>query len=78
LAIKAIEAQAIDDTPLRLLQPIELPRLAKAWFFVSPSEDEGCGAWLHASADGLNRAYGDDEPGYLARLIKGHKPDCAP
>ncbi len=76
--MKTIEAMVIDDTHLRLLQPIQLPKLTKVRLLVTPSEDDESIAWLCASADGLNRAYGDDEPDYPARLIKEHNPDYSP
>ena len=65
--IKTIEAQVIDDTHLRLLQPILLPKLTRIRIVVSPSEDDEHAVWLHASADGLKRAYGNDEPEYPTR-----------
>jgi hypothetical protein len=73
--MKTIEAQVIDDTHLRLLQPIQLPKLTRVRIVVSSAEDDERTAWLRASADGLSRAYGDDEPEYPAGLIKEPNPD---
>lgn len=74
---RTIEAQVIDDTHLRLLQPIQLPKLTRVRIVVSPSEDDEHAAWLLASAAGLNRAYGDDEPEYPTELVKEPNPDFA-
>ena len=70
-----IEAQVIDDTHLRLLQPIRLPRNSRIRIVVSPLGDDERAAWLRASAQGLNRAYADDEPEYPANLIREPNPD---
>ena len=75
--MKTIEAQVIDDTHLRLLQPIQLPKLTKVRIVVTPSEDDEHAAWLRTSANGLNRAYGNDEPEYPAELIKESNPEFA-
>jgi len=65
--MRTIEAQVIDNTHLRLLQPIQLPRVIIA--VMQPDRDER-EAWLQASVSELGRAYGDDEPEYSPELIK--------
>jgi len=73
--MKTIEAQVIDATLLRLLEPIQLPKLTRVMISVLPAESNERTAWLQASADGLSQAYGDDEPEYLTDLIKTPNPD---
>ena len=76
--MQMIEAQVMDDTHLRLLQPVQLPRLARVIIAViQPGSDER-EAWLQASAGQLNRAYGDDEPEYPAEQVKQPNPEFVP
>ncbi|MBU0511781.1 MAG: glycosyl hydrolase family 31 [Chloroflexi bacterium] len=72
--MKTIEAQVVDHNHLRLLQPIQLPRLSKVMIAVLPSEGNERAAWLRASADWLNSAYGDNEPEYSPAMIKENNP----
>jgi hypothetical protein len=76
--MKTIEAQVIDSTHLRLMQPIQLPKLTRVRIFVTQSEDDERAVWLLASAGELNRAYGEDEPEYPTKLVKEANPDYAP
>ena len=73
--MQTIEAQVIDHTLLRLLQPIQLPRLTRVMIVVLSSESDERAAWLQASAGWLNHAYGDDEPEYSPELIKKPNPE---
>ncbi len=75
--MQTIEAQVIDDTHLRLLQPIQLPRHTRVIVAVVQPDDER-EAWLRASADWLSQAYGDDEPEYPLELVKQPNPEFAP
>jgi hypothetical protein len=49
--MQTVEAQVIDPTLLRLLQPIQLPKLTRVVIAVLPSESDERAAWLQASAD---------------------------
>ncbi len=76
--MQTIEAQVIDSTLLRLLQPIQLPRLSRVTIAVVPSEGNEQAAWLHASTDWLSQAYGNDEPDYSLDLIQKPNPEFVP
>jgi len=73
--MQKIEAQVIDNTHLRLLQPIQLPRLTRVIIAVMQPDGDEREAWLQASASQLSRAYGDDEPEYSPELIKQPNPE---
>jgi len=73
--MQTVEAQVIDPTLLRLLQPIQLPKLTRVVIAVLPSEGDERAAWLQASADWLSQAYGDDEPEYAPELVKKPNPE---
>ncbi len=73
--MQTVEAQVIDPTLLRLLQPIQLPKLTRVVIAVLPSESDERAAWLQASADWLSQAYGDDEPEYTPELVKKPNPE---
>ena len=75
--MKTIDAQVIDSTHLRLLQPIQLPKRTRVTIVVAPLESGEREAWLQASASGLNLAYGDGEPEYPTELIKELNPEFA-
>ena len=68
--MQMIEAQVMDDTHLRLLRPVQLPRLTRVIIAVIQPDGDEREAWLQASVGQLNRAYGDDEPEYSAERIK--------
>ena len=73
--MKTIEAQVIDATLLRLLEPIQLPKLTRVKISVLPAENNERAAWLQASADRLSQAYSDDEPEYSTDLVKTPNPN---
>jgi hypothetical protein len=73
--MKTIEAQVIDHTHLRLLQPIQMPKHARVMVTVLPLEGDERATWLQASADYLNSAYGEDEPEYSLAMIKENNPE---
>ena len=75
--MQTLEAKVIDNTHVRLLQPIPLPRLTRVMITVVSSESDERAAWLHASAGWLSQAY-DDEPEYSLDLIKQPNPEFAP
>ncbi len=73
--MQTIEAQVIDHTLLRLLEPLQLPKFTRVMIAVLPVEDKERTAWLQASARGLNQAYGNDEPEYSPELIQVPNPE---
>ncbi len=73
--MKTIEAQVINNTLLKLSQPIPLPKLSKVIITVLPVEGDERDVWLQASAERLNYAYGDDEPEYTPNMIKEPNPE---
>ena len=68
--MQTLEAQVVDNTHLKLLQPIQLPKRTRVIITVMQPGDDEREAWLQASADQLSRAYGDDEPEYSLELVK--------
>ena len=58
-------------------EPLDLAPNTRLVVTVLPPEgaDEARDAWLRVSAQGLEAAYGDDEPEYTADLIKEANPD---
>jgi hypothetical protein len=75
--MQTLEAQVIDNTHLRLLQPIKMPRLTRVTIAVVSPESDEREAWLSASAGWLSQAYGDHEPEYSLDLIKQSNPEFA-
>jgi hypothetical protein len=73
--MKTIEAQVIDATLLRLLEPIQLPKFTRVVISVLPAQSNERAAWLQASAGWLSQAYSDDEPEYSIDLVKTLNPD---
>ncbi|MBC8263701.1 MAG: glycosyl hydrolase family 31 [Anaerolineales bacterium] len=76
--MQTIEAQVIDNTHLRLLQPIQLPRLTRVIIAVMQLDGDEREVWLQTSVGQLNRAYGDNEPEYLPEQIKQPNPEFVP
>jgi len=68
--MRTLLAQVVDDTHLRLLQPIQLPKQTRVVIAVIESDDDEREGWLQASLVQLSRAYGDKEPEYERELIK--------
>ncbi len=75
-----IEAQVIDENHLKLLYPVQIPPFSKIMISIiskkaDESEDEG---WFRLSRQGLEAAYGDDEPEYSEELVIKPNPDFQP
>jgi hypothetical protein len=68
--MQTLEAQVVDNTHLKLLQPIQLPKRTRVIITVMQPGDDEREAWLQVSAGQLSRAYGDDEPEYSLELVK--------
>ena len=68
--MQTLEAQVVDNTHLKLLQPIQLPKRTRVIITVMQPGDDERESWLQASAGQLSRAYGDDEPEYSLELVK--------
>ena len=68
--MQTLEAQVVDNTHLKLLQPIQLPKRTRVIITVMQPGDDEREAWLQASVGQLSRAYGDDEPEYSLELVK--------
>jgi hypothetical protein len=66
-----------DGEKIVLDDPVELEPNAEFIIAILPQEQfhEERAAWLRLSMEGLNRAYGDDEPEYTLDMIKEHNPD---
>jgi hypothetical protein len=75
--MQTLEAQVVDGTHLRLLQPIQLPKRTHVVIAVMQPDDDERETWLQASRDQLDRAYGEQEPEYSRELIKWPNPECA-
>jgi hypothetical protein len=75
--MQTLEAQVVDDTHLRLLQPIQLPSETRVIITVMRPDDDERETWLQASLSQLSRAYGDDEPEYSLELVKQPNPEFA-
>ncbi len=75
--MEMMEAQVMDANHLKLLYPIQIPPYSKImiaiiWEKTDDSEDEG---WFRLSRQGLEAAYGEDEPEYSEKMIKKINPD---
>jgi len=68
--MQTFEAQVVDDTHLKLLQPIQLPKRTRVIITVMQLGDDERDARLQATAGQLSRAYGEDEPEYSLELVK--------
>jgi hypothetical protein len=75
--MQTFEAQVVDDTHLKLLQPIQLPRRTRVVIAVMQSDDDERETWLQASLGQLSRAYGEQEPEYSRELVKRPNPEFA-
>jgi hypothetical protein len=75
--MQTFEAQVVDDTHLKLLQPIQLPRRTRVVIAVMQPDDDERETWLQASLGQLSRAYGEQEPEYSRELVKRPNPEFA-
>jgi len=75
--MQTLLAQVVDDTHLKLLQPIQLPRQTRVVIAVIESDDGERETWLQASLGQLSRAYGEQEPEYSLELVKQPNPEFA-
>ena len=75
--MQTLEAQVVDDTHLRLLQPIQLPRRSRVVIAVMQPDDDERETWLQVSRGQLARAYGEQEPEYSRELVKWPNPEFA-
>jgi hypothetical protein len=64
-----------DGEKILLDKPYELKPDAKLIVTVLPNHDSEHEAWVHLSADRLNRAYGENEAEYSLELIKDRNPE---
>jgi len=66
-----LEAQVIDSEHLKLKRPIQFPPGSHVIIEIVPvEEDEERRAWYRISAQGLETAFGENEPEYSLDLIK--------
>ena len=63
-----------DGEQIQLDDPFELPLNAKLLVTVIPEPDAEQYAWLRLSAQGLDTAYGENEPDYPLTAIKEPNP----
>jgi hypothetical protein len=75
--MQTLEAQVVDGTHLRLLQPIQLPRQTRVVIAVMQPDDDERETWLQASLGQLGRAYGEQEPEYSRELVTQPNPEFA-
>lgn len=75
-----IEAQVLDAQHLKLSQRLALPPGSKVFITITPPEGLAAEHEAQAvlSAEGLARAYGDQEPDYSPASIKKPNPDFKP
>ncbi len=73
--MQTLEAQVVDDTHLKLLHPLQLPKQTRVIIALLQPVDDERAAWLQTSASQLSRAYGEDEPDYPAELVKEPNPE---
>ncbi len=71
------EAKVVDSTHIELSKPIQVSEGSKIMVSVTgvPESDEKRKEWGDASRRSLQRAYGESEPDYSAKMIKEANPD---
>ena len=72
-----VVAAHFDGERIQLDTPVELPLNAKLLVTVLPEDDEEREDWLRLSGQGLERAYGQDEPEYGPESFKELNPKYA-
>lgn len=75
--MQIIEAEVIDESHLKLLNPLETVPGSKIIRIIVALPEDICDdreSWFQLSLQNLEAAYGDDEPGYPAELIKETNP----
>ena len=63
-----------DGEKILLREPLALPPHTNVIITLHTLSDAEQADWRQLSAQGLNAAYGDDEPNYLTLLIKESNP----
>lgn len=78
--MEKIEAQVLDAQHLKLSQRLAIPAGSKIFITITPLEDLAGenGGWAGLSAQGLGRAYGDQEPEYSPASIKKPNTEFQP
>jgi hypothetical protein len=78
--MEKIEAQVLDAQHLKLSQRLNIPPGSKIFITITPPEDLAYEheEWVLFSAQGLARAYEDDEPEYSLASIKKPNPEFQP
>ncbi|NCO40257.1 MAG: hypothetical protein COZ06_03930 [Armatimonadetes bacterium CG_4_10_14_3_um_filter_66_18] len=73
------EARVVDSTHLELLSPIAVHPGRRLFVSVvqRPTADDERAEWLRLSAQGLEAAYGADEPDYPASSVRTPNPEFA-
>ena len=75
----SVEAQVIDSRHLKLKKPIQIPAGSEIIITIESAESLAEGkAWYTLSAQGLQAAYGENEPDYPLERIKISNPDFQP
>jgi len=75
--MRILRARVVDATHLELDEPIPAAQGQQVVLSVCETGeiDDDREAWLALSAEGLARAYEDDEPEYPASLVKEPNPE---
>jgi hypothetical protein len=72
----SIEAQVIDSRHLKLKRPIEIAPGSTVMITIEHAESVSeAQQWYMLSSQGLEEAYGEDEPEYSLDMIKAPNPD---
>jgi hypothetical protein len=73
------KAQVIDSHHLKLTKPIKIAPGSTVLITIEPSEGVAeAGEWYLLSSQGLENAFGEDEPEYSIKEIKVHNPEYQP
>jgi hypothetical protein len=73
------KAQVIDSRHLKLMKPIKIAPGSTVLVTIEPAEGVAeAGEWYLLSAQGLENAYGEDEPEYSIKEIKVPNPEYQP
>ncbi len=73
-----LEARVVDSTHLELSEPIDTPSGSRIVVSLADRKElEDRELWLAASSQGLESAYGDDEPEYTLDMIREPNPELS-
>ena len=77
--VHLVEAQVIDSRHLKLKRPTKIAPGSTVLIIIEPAEGIAeAQDWYQLSAQGLGKAYGEDEPDYSLESIKIPNPKYQP